>query len=90
MQEPMQQPAPRKTINIGYLIAIIIPIIIAVILAVVFWPSSGNGGPVTPTPTPTVSPTPTPTPIPCIPKWQIEMFPLMFPKSATLQLPPAI
>ena len=63
MQEPMQQPKPRKTIHIGYVIAIIIIIIAAIVCAVVFWPKSS--GPVTPppTPTPTVSSTPTPTPI---------------------------
>jgi hypothetical protein len=62
MQEPTQQPAPRKTIHIGYVIAAIIIIIVAIVCAVIFWPSPGPITP-TPTPTPTVTPTPTPTPI---------------------------
>ena len=64
MQEPTQEPKPRKTIHIGYVIPAIIIIIVAIVCAVVFG-SSGKGGPATPTPTPTptVAPTPTPTPI---------------------------
>ena len=64
MQEPTQQPAPRKTIHIGYVIATIIIIIAAIVCAVVFWPSSS--GPVTPTPTPTPTATPAPTPTPIL------------------------
>ncbi len=63
MQEPTQQPAPRKTIHIGYVIAAIIIIIIAIVCAVVFWPSSSGPVTTTPTPTPTATPAPTPTPI---------------------------
>jgi hypothetical protein len=62
MQEPTQQPKPKKTFHIGYVIAIIIPIV-AVILAVIFWPESTPPTP-TPTPTPTATPSPTPSPTP--------------------------
>jgi hypothetical protein len=63
MQEPTQQPAPRKTIHIGYIIPAIVITIVAIVCAVVVGPTST--GPVTPTPTPIVTPTlaPTPTPI---------------------------
>jgi hypothetical protein len=51
----MEEPKKRKTIHIGYVIALIVPILI-VILLVVLWPS-GEGGV---TPTPTIAPTGTP------------------------------
>jgi hypothetical protein len=44
----MEEPKKKKTIHIGYVIALIVPILV-VILLVVLWPS-GEGG-VTPTPT---------------------------------------
>jgi len=53
----MEEPKKRKTIHIGYVIALIVPILI-VILLVVLWPS-GEGGV---TPTPTSGPTATATP----------------------------
>lgn len=62
MQEPMQQPKPKKTIHIGYIIAIIIPIL-AVIIAVIFWPDN-EPGPGTPTPTPITTASPTSTVVP--------------------------
>ena len=55
MEEPKEEPKKRKTIHIGYVIALIVPILI-VILLVVLWPS-GEGGV---TPTPTIAPTGTP------------------------------
>jgi hypothetical protein len=53
----MEEPKKRKTIHIGYVIALIVPILV-VILLVVLWPS-GEGGV---TPTPTSGPTATATP----------------------------
>jgi Cohesin domain len=53
----MEEPKKKKTIHIGYVIAIIIPILI-IVLVVVLWPS-GEGGV---TPTPTSGPTSTATP----------------------------
>jgi hypothetical protein len=61
----MEEPKKRKTLHIGYVIALIVPILV-IILLVVLWPS-GEGG-VSPTPTsgPTATATPhstvTPTP----------------------------
>lgn len=49
---------PKKTIHIGYIIALIIPILV-IILVVVLWPSGDGGG--QPTPTPTAGPTATAT-----------------------------
>ena len=51
----MEEPKKKKTINIGYVIALIVPVLV-VILLVVLWPS-GEGGV---TPTPTIAPTGTP------------------------------
>ena len=51
----MAEPKKRKTIHIGYLIALIVPILV-IILLVALWPS-GEGGV---TPTPTSGPTATP------------------------------
>jgi hypothetical protein len=53
----MEEPKKKKTVNIGYVIALIIPILV-IILVVVLWPS-GEGGV---TPTPTSVPTATATP----------------------------
>jgi hypothetical protein len=57
MEEPKEEPKKRKTIHIGYVIALIVPILI-VILLVVLWPSGEEGV----TPTPTSGPTATATP----------------------------
>ena len=53
----MEEPKKKKTIHIGYVIALIVPILI-VILLVVLWPSGEEGV----TPTPTSGPTATATP----------------------------
>jgi hypothetical protein len=60
----MGEPKKRKTIHIGYVIALIVPILVVIFL-VVFWPSGNGGGNATPIPTSTATPygnaTPTPT-----------------------------
>ncbi len=56
----MAEPKKRKTVHIGYVIALIVPILV-IILLVVFWPSGNGGGNATPTPTATATPTATST-----------------------------
>jgi hypothetical protein len=55
----MEEPKKRKSIHIGYIIALIVPVLI-IILVVVLWPSGDSGE--QPTPTPTSGPTATATP----------------------------
>jgi hypothetical protein len=57
----MEEPKKKKTIHIGYIIAMIVPILV-IILVAVLWPSNEGGGTPTPTTTATAIPNATVTP----------------------------
>jgi hypothetical protein len=62
----MAEPKKKKTIHIGYVIALIVPILV-IILVVVLLPSGNGGGNATPTAVVTATPQATITPTPTIP-----------------------